>query len=107
MQVEEEEQVLVQEEQEDQVVVEQVVQMVELLEQPIQVEVEVETGIVGQLVQEDQVLLLSEHQDQQDQLYLYHQELIQKQHYRHQLEDVLLRHSRFLEHLQLASNSST
>jgi hypothetical protein len=35
------------------------------------------------------------------------QEQTQLQHYRHQLEVVKLRHSRFLERLQLANNSST
>jgi hypothetical protein len=52
-----------------------------------------------------QVLLLLEHQDQQ--IFLQDQEQTQLQHYRHQLEVVKLRHSRFLEHLQLANNSST
>ena len=80
------------------------------LEQQI-LEVEVVELLINQIVEPevrvDQVLLLSEHQDQQVHLYLYHQEQTQKQHYPHQLEDVLLRHSRFLERLQLASNSST
>ena len=44
---------------------------------------------------EDRVLLLSEHQDQQ--IFLQDQVQTQLQHYRHQLEVVKLRHSRFLE----------
>jgi hypothetical protein len=74
----------------------------ELQEQIIpEVEVEVEVGIQEQLLQEDQedrVLSLLDHQDQQDLLFLYHQVQIQKQHYRHQLEDVLLQHLQCLEH---------
>jgi hypothetical protein len=51
--------------------------------------------------QEVQVLLLLELQDQQ--IFLQDQEQTQLRHYQHQLEVVKLRHSRFLEHLQLAN----
>jgi hypothetical protein len=49
-----------------------------------------------------QVLFMLEHQDPQ--IFLQIQEQTQLQHYRHRLEVVKLRHSRFLEHLQLANN---
>ena len=79
----------------------------EELEQLIEVEAEDQVDMLQdkQVVMEDRVLLLLEHQDQQDLLFLCHQVQILKQHYQHQLEDVLLRHSRFLERLQLANNS--
>jgi hypothetical protein len=76
---------------EEQVQLTQVVEEVEvvtLLLYPQQLEELVE--------QEVQVLLLLEDQVQQD--LVQRQEQTQLQHYRHQLEDVLLRHSRFLEH---------
>jgi hypothetical protein len=57
------------------------------------------------LDQEDRESLLLEDQVQQDSV--QRQEQTQLQHYQHQLEVVKLRHSRFLERLQLANNSST
>jgi hypothetical protein len=92
---------------EDQVEEEMVVDQVELLmEQLIQVVEEVvEDQMVVLEVQEDQVLLLLEVQVLL--ISLQRLEQTQLQHYRHQLEVVKLRHSRFLEHLQLANNSST
>jgi hypothetical protein len=49
-------------------------------------------------MQEDQVLLLLEHQDRLH--YQQLQEQTQFQHYRHQLEDVKLQHLQYLERLQ-------
>jgi hypothetical protein len=57
--------------------------------------------ILDQVLLEVQELLLSEHRDQQD--LQQAQVQTQLQHYRHQLEVVKLRHSRFLETLQLAN----
>ena len=68
------------------------------LEQLI-LEVEVEQLVIlHKDLQEVQESLLLEHQEQLDLLFLYHQELIQKQHYRHRLEVVLLQHLQCLEH---------
>jgi hypothetical protein len=68
------------------------------LEQLIQVaveEAEVEMDMLP-VVLVDQVLLLLELQDPL--IFLQDREQTQLQHYRHQLEVVKLRHSRFLEH---------
>jgi hypothetical protein len=77
---------------------EQLTQEVEAVEEMVEAQDQMED-------QEDQVLLLLE--DQVSRISLQRQEQTQLQHYRHQLEVVKLRHSRFLEHLQLANNSST
>jgi hypothetical protein len=95
----------VEEEQEE--MLQEIMEQQELLIQEAVEEVEQEEIVLCHhlVVQVVQVLLLLEHQDQQ--IFLQDQEQTQLQHYRHPLEVVKLRHLRFLEHLQLANNSST
>jgi hypothetical protein len=87
---------------------EEIQELQELQEQLIQVEVvvlvdqqDVVLVVLDNQVEEDQVPLLLEPQVQL--VYPQRQEQTQLQHYRHQLEVVKLRHSRFLETLQLAN----